>query len=116
VNARRNKERIGLLTKAKQDSVFVLPIKKRMPQDRKLARLSGVTPINSVCYTRLVFCLSFCIALGPQMRLAVIVLVIIVMASAIAMAFNYAHQPSYAAPTNAKRKIDANGNTVFRNR
>jgi len=50
------------------------------------------------------------------MRLAVIVLVIIVMASAIAMAFNYAHQPSYAAPTNAKRKIDANGNAVVRNR
>ena len=32
------------------------------------------------------------------MRLAVIALAIIVMASAIAMAFNYAHQPSYAAP------------------
>ena len=32
------------------------------------------------------------------MRLAVIALAIIVMASAIAMAFNYAQQPSYAAP------------------
>ena len=48
------------------------------------------------------------------MRLAVIALVIIVMASAIAMAFNYAHQPSYAAPSHAKRNQDANGNPVVR--
>ena len=48
------------------------------------------------------------------MRLAVIALVIIVMASAIAMAFNYAHQPSYAAPSHAKRYQDANGNPVVR--
>jgi hypothetical protein len=61
-------------------------------------------------------CLSFCIALRPQMRLAVIALAIIVMASAIAMAFNYAQQPSYAAPSHAKRNVDANGNAVVRNR
>ena len=48
------------------------------------------------------------------MRLAVIALAIIVMASAIAMAFNYAHQPSYAAPSHAKRYQDANGNPVVR--
>ena len=48
------------------------------------------------------------------MRLAVIALAIIVMASAIAMAFNYAHQPSYAAPNHAKRNLDANGNPVVR--
>ena len=48
------------------------------------------------------------------MRLAVIALVIIVMASAIAMAFNYAHQPSYAAPSHAKRNQDANGNPSSR--
>ena len=47
------------------------------------------------------------------MRLAVIALVIIVMASAIAMAFNYAHQPSYAAPSHAKRNQDANGSRVY---
>ena len=50
------------------------------------------------------------------MRLAVIALAIIVMASAIAMAFNYAHQPSYAAPNHAKRNLDANGNPVVRSR
>ena len=49
------------------------------------------------------------------MRLAVIALAIIVMASAIAMAFNYAHQPSYAAPNHAKRNLtDANGDPVTR--
>ena len=47
------------------------------------------------------------------MRLAVIALAIIVMASAIAMAFNYAQQPSYAAPSHAKRNVDANGNAAF---
>jgi hypothetical protein len=51
-----------------------------------------------------------------RMRLAVIALATVVMASAIAMAFNYAHQPSYAAPTNAKRNLDANGNAVVPNR
>jgi hypothetical protein len=50
------------------------------------------------------------------MRLAVIALAIILMASAIAMAFNYAQQPSYAAPSYAKRNVDANGNAVVRNR
>ena len=48
------------------------------------------------------------------MRLAVIALVIIVMASAIALAFSYAHRPSYAAPNHAKQKLDANGNAVVR--
>ena len=50
------------------------------------------------------------------MRLAVIALAIIVMAAAIAMAFNYAQQPSYAAPNHAKQKQDANGNPVARGR
>ena len=50
------------------------------------------------------------------MRLAVIALTIIVMASTIAMAFNYAHRPSYAAPNHAKQKLDANGNAVVRSR
>ena len=50
------------------------------------------------------------------MRLAVIALAIIVMASAIAMAFNYAHQPSYAALNHAKRNLDATGNPVVRSR
>ena len=49
------------------------------------------------------------------MRLAVIALAIIVMSSAIAMAFNYAQQPSYAAPSHAKRN-GPNGNPVVRNR
>jgi hypothetical protein len=48
------------------------------------------------------------------MRLAVIGLAIIVTASAIATAFN-SHQPSYAAPRQAKRNLDANGNAVVRN-
>jgi hypothetical protein len=48
------------------------------------------------------------------MRLVVIALAIVVMASAIAVAFNYAQQPSYAAPS--KRNLDANGNAVVRNR
>ena len=50
------------------------------------------------------------------MRLAVIALAIIVMASAIAMAFNYAHQPSYAASNHPKQNLDANGNPVVRGR
>jgi hypothetical protein len=50
------------------------------------------------------------------MRLAVIALAIIVMASAIAMAFNHAQQPSYAAPSHTKRNVDANGNAIARNR
>jgi hypothetical protein len=50
------------------------------------------------------------------MRLAVIALAMIVMASAIAMAFNYAHQPSNAVPSHAKRNQDANGNAVVRAR
>ena len=50
------------------------------------------------------------------MRVAVLSLALIVMASAIAMAFNYAHRPSYAAPTYAKRDLDANGNSVVRSR
>jgi ribose 1,5-bisphosphokinase PhnN len=50
------------------------------------------------------------------MRLAMIALAFIVMASAVAMAFNYAHQPSYAAPNQIKRNLDANGNQVVRNR
>jgi hypothetical protein len=52
----------------------------------------------------------------PQMRLAVLTLAITVMASAIAMAFNYAHQPSHAAPNRAQLKLDANGNPVVRSR
>ena len=48
------------------------------------------------------------------MRLAVIASAIIVMASAIVMAFNYAHQPNYAAPNHAKRNQDANGNPIVR--
>ena len=48
----------------------------------------------------------------PQMRLAVLTLAMTVMASAIAMAFNYARQPSYAAHNHAQQKIDANGNPV----
>jgi hypothetical protein len=59
---------------------------------------------------------SFVLSWGPQMRLAVFALAIIVMASAIAMAFNYAHRPSYAAPNDAKRNLDANGNPVIRSR
>jgi hypothetical protein len=50
------------------------------------------------------------------MRFAVIALSIIVMASAIAMAFNYAHRPSYAAPNHAKWNLDSNGNAVVRSR
>ena len=48
------------------------------------------------------------------MRLAVLTLAITVMASAIAMAFNYAHRPSYAAPNHAQQELDANGNSVVR--
>jgi hypothetical protein len=50
------------------------------------------------------------------MRLAVMALAIIIMASAIAMAFNYAHRPSHAAPNHAKWNLDANGNPVIRSR
>ena len=50
------------------------------------------------------------------MRLAVIALAITVMASTIAIAFSYAHRPSYAAPFYAKQKQDANGNPVVRGR
>ena len=48
------------------------------------------------------------------MRLAVLTLAITVMASAIAMAFIYAHQPSHAAPNRAQLKLDANGNPASR--
>ena len=50
------------------------------------------------------------------MRLAVIALAIIVMASAMALAFGYAHQPSNASPKKNQAKIDANGNSAVRNR
>ena len=50
------------------------------------------------------------------MRLAVIALAFTVMASAVAVAFSYAHQPSYSAPNDAKGILDANGNAVARNR
>jgi hypothetical protein len=48
----------------------------------------------------------------PQMRLAVLTLAMTVMASAIAMAFNYAHRPSYAGHNHAQQNFDANGNPV----
>jgi hypothetical protein len=51
------------------------------------------------------------------MRLAVIALAIIVMASAMALAFGYAHQPSNASPKkNQAQRFDANGNSAVRNR
>ena len=50
------------------------------------------------------------------MRLAVLTLAITLMASAVAIAFNYAHRQSYAAPNHAPLKLDANGNPVVRRR
>ena len=55
-------------------------------------------------------------AMEPQMRLAVLTLAITLMASAVAIAFNYAHRQSYAAPNHAPLKLDANGNPVVRRR
>ena len=48
------------------------------------------------------------------MRLDVLSLVIIVMASVVAMAFNYAHRPIYAAAKHLKQNLDANGNVVVK--
>ena len=48
------------------------------------------------------------------MRLAVLSLVIIMMASAVAMAFNYAHRPIYATAKHPKQNLDANGNIAVK--
>ena len=56
--------------------------------------------------------MKFCIAYGAANASGDAHAGITVMASAIAMAFNYAHQPSYAAHNHAQQELDADGNPV----